>query len=232
MPQVATKARTRARSLAWGFGVYFVLDVVLAYFLPTGFTSAWYDLTWTRWILATYLLAGAVLFAATCAAAIGRLRRLDARLTEREVALEDAIAAAAAARTVGGRGSTSGSASPPDDETAALEVDQLLAEIQKISEAAAAAARAGKRAGTVAKRAAALGAEVDRLRKARDAVPVTVAGPLAAGVILLGWIAPLLPAADGALVTNVSLNAFVVLGGLGWLVGLAGYAIAALAPRT
>lgn len=229
---MATKGRTRARSLAWGFGVYFALDVVLAYVLPTGFTSAWYDLTWTRWILAAYLLAGAVLFAATCAAALGRLRRLDARLTEREVALEDAIAAAAAARAVGGRRSPSGSASPPDDETAALEVDQLLAEIQKISEAAAAAARAGKRAGTVAKRATALGAEVDRLRKARDAVPATAAGPLAAGVILLGWIAPLLPAADGALVTNVSLNSFVVLGGLGWLVGLAGYALAAFAPRT
>ena len=224
------KAGTRARSLALGFAAYFVLDVVLAYYLSTRSSSPWYDIAWTRWILAAYVLLGAALLAATCAAAVGRLRRLDKRLTEREVALEGAIAAAA--RAADAKASPGGSMTPPDDETAAREVDQVLAEIQKIGEAAAVAARAEKRAGTVASRATALGAEVDRLRKAIDAVPASAAGPLVAGVVFVGWTAPLLPAADGALLTNASLNSFVVLGGLGWLVGLAGYALAALLPRT
>jgi hypothetical protein len=224
------KARgLRPRTLAGIFGAYFLLAILLAYFLsPT--VSPYVDPGATSWICAAYMLLGAVVLVGVCAGAVRRWMHLEAHLAELEDAQSEALSSMFSAPEA---------AAPPAEEHVPAseptdrDVDQLLEDLHRLGQTAAAAdAPPPERAarpfadprshdGVEAER------EIRRVRRVLEAVPAFAAGPAFASSVLLGVFASLLPASDGMLVANLQLNAFVGVAGLACLVGLLAYAGAA-----
>lgn len=87
--------------------------------------------------------------------------------------------------------------------------------------------RVGREIPGVAVRTAPEARELERLSEVRDAVAITVFGPAVAAIGVIGGFAPVLPAADGMLLSDLRLNAFLGLAGVGCLVGVAAYGLLA-----
>ena len=66
--------------------------------------------------------------------------------------------------------------------------------------------------------------EIERLKRVRDAVAASAAGPAVASLGVIGVFAALLPATDGMLLANLQFNAFLEFVGLAYLVGTGAYA--------
>ncbi len=225
------KARPpRPRVLSAVFGGYFLLEVLLAYVVAPQ-VAGYVDPGATFWILATYMLLGAVAIVGLSGGALLRARTLDARLDQLESVRRRV-------REIQGPLLRRQMEVPPerraavnDSGSADLEVEALiegLANLPKAEvaeEAVAAAPAAAPSAIDDLLKADAW--EIERVRKARDALAVALLGPALAAIAIVGALAPLLPAADGMLLGNLTLNAFVGVAGIGALVGTAVYVAAA-----
>lgn len=223
------KARPpRPRALSAGFGAYFFLVVLLAYlFSPQ--VAGYVDPGATFWICAAFVLLGALAIAGLGAGALARARSLDARLDQLESVRRRV-------RQIQGPILRRQAEAPRprvsvnDSGSADLEVEALLDGLAESAdgngvEPGWAEPEPGPSAIDDLLKADAW--EIERVRKARDALPIALVGPAVAAIALVGLFAPLLPGADGMLLSNLSLNAFLGMAGLGVLVGLAAYAGAA-----
>ena len=230
---MAKAGEPRPRTLSAGFGAYFVLVLVLAYLLAPRAT-AYVDPGAIFWVLAAYVVLGGVALVGVGTGALGRARRLDERI---DALLADRSRARASGR---GRRRPPAKAPPageavvdsgsPEQEIAAL-LDGLEAiggEVEADLEALDGSTKAAEAtAHDLASLAAAEEREVARLERARAAVAISLVGPALAAIAIVGAFAPLLPAADGMLLADFRLSAFLGLAGAGSLVGLAAYTSAA-----
>ncbi len=224
------KARgPRPRTLAVVFGAYFLFIIVLAYLLsPT--VAGYVDPGATRWLNLAYALLGAVLLAGVSVGAVRRWMRLDARLAELEYVATAVHAAAPATRVASSPPApVTVHASEPTDQ----EVDQLLEDLHKIGDIAEGAMTAEEPETMSAPPVPAeeltveRQREIRRIRRVLESVGAYAAGPAVASSVLLGVFTAMMPASDGMLLTDLQLNAFVGLSGVGCLVGLVLYAAAA-----
>ncbi len=216
----------RPRALAGIFGGYFLLAFVLAYILA-GIIAPYDAPGYIRWILAAFVLLGALVLVGVCTGALRRARALDDRLDalewEEQEALEYARQAAAEPHT-----DPLTTASAAETEPTDADVDQLLMDLHRLGteeavepEPAAESAPVPALKTTAELRFAA--DDLNRLRKVRGSLASLAAGPAIASAFLVGVFASLLPASDGML-SDVWLNTFVGLAGLLGLLGVAVYA--------
>lgn len=198
------------------FGVmYFVSSYVAPYVWPAA----------TRWILAAYVLLGALGLLASCLGGLRRASRLDELIGDLEKEARRSAPVPVAPPPP----------PPAEPETPSDEdVEDLLTELHRISQAVEAGRRAFEEPeappapedGEAAKLRAARLREIRRLRALRESVTAAIAGPAFASAAVLGVFASLLPGADGFLLSNLQVNAWLGLTGAAWLAGIAGYAIA------
>lgn len=226
----------RFRRLSAGFAAYLLVAVLLAFYVSATATR-FVDAAATPWMCAAYLLLGAVALACVCLAAVRRGARLDARIEE--LAQEERwVLEALPAR--GSPTVSPGGEEPPVPSD--RDVDRLLDELHRLGAAADVEPHPGESADAAFDRALDEAAglrerharEVPGLRRARNAVAAAAAGPAVASLGVIGLFAALLPGADGMLLMDARLNAFVGILGLAWLAGIAVYAVAAfhrLTPR-
>ena len=221
-------AEARPRTLSVGFGAYFLLLLVFAYlFAPRVFPPV--DPGTTSWILATYMLLGAVALVGIGAGAARRGARLDDRVDELEADARRLRREAAMGRDPWAHPRQE---RVVDSGSAEREVELLLDSLDPLGETASAGRSAARSleafletdAAEFERRLAADAWEVARLRRVRAAVALTLTGPAMAAVAIVGAFAPLLPAGDGMLLSDLWLKAFLELVGLGGLVGVAAYA--------
>jgi hypothetical protein len=220
-----------ARRRAGVFAAYFLLITLLAWYLSP--TIAGYVMpSATFWILTAYVLLGAVALAIICCGAVRLARRLDLRIEAMEAAAPSPRPASRSRMPSEVMRSShrepvldSGS---PDREVAALldgleEVTDALATGQNPTDGT----RWESEADGPEDRLEVSAPEVLRLRRARDALAGSLAGPAVAAIVVVGIFAPMLPAANGTLLTSLQLNAMLGILGLGWLIGVAAYGGAA-----
>jgi len=216
------------------FGAYFLLVIVLAFYLSAR-VAPYVDPGATFWISATYMLLGALALAGIGTGAVARARRLDARLEVLEAVRSRVRRPPSPTRRLRTEVPPSWDATPIDSGSADREVDTLLEGLQGMTDAASTDAGAPPYAGENPEEAPTpaddllrdAAWEIKRVQAVRDAIVVTLLGPILAAIALVGAFAPLLPAADGMLLADLQLNAFVGIAGLGCLVGLGVYAAAA-----
>ncbi len=218
---MAKEGGARARSLAAGFGGYFVAVSLVAYFLASYIAP--YDAPgYIRWILSAYVLLGSAVLVGVCAGAARRATRLDDRIDE--LVWEEGQALDAA------RQAADASVAPalrrdPAGEPTDADVEQLLLDLHELGTTAAEPALApepGLRATADLRFAA---TEIERLKKVRKSVAAWAAGPAVAAAALVGMFAMLIPASDGML-TDLWTNTFVGMAGILGLMGVAAYAAA------
>ncbi len=206
--------------------------VVLAYaFSPS--VAVYVDPGATFGILTAYVLLAAAGLIGICAGALSRAEKLDDRLEALEAErrrvqeIEQATREAKLAAPPPPEEVVTDSGSP-EDEVAAL-LDDLARGPPHAPPRGARTTPGEPRPsrGAVEDLLQADVWKIERVRRARDRVGATLLGPAIVAIGILGAFAPLLPAADGMLVSNLSLNALVGLAGLGGLAGLAAYAFAA-----
>lgn len=223
------KARPpRPRVLSAVFGAYFLLVILLAYvFSPQ--VAGYVDPAATFWICASFVLLGALALAGLGAGALARARTLDARLDQLE-------AVRRRVREIQGPILRRQAEAPRprgvvnDSGSADVEVEALLDGLAESADGNGVEPEPGEPEPAPSAIDDLLKAdtwEIERVRKARDALAVALMGPAVAAIALVGLFAPLLPAADGMLLSDLSLNAFLGAAGLGVLVGLPAYAGAA-----
>ncbi len=216
----------RAGKLAAVFGVYAAAVLGVTYFASFS-VEAYVWPAATRWILAGYVVLGALGVLGACLGGLRRADRLDEHLGELQEESRSSVPPAAV---------------PPPRPRAEPEapsdqdVEDLLTELHQISVGGEAGRRAfedeakapaSRETEEVARLRAARLREARRLQSLRDSVAGTLAGPAFASVAVLGVFASLLPAADGFLFTNLQANAWLGLAGVGWLAGILAYGIAA-----
>lgn len=226
------KAREpRPRRLSAVFGAYFLLVIGLAFYLSPS-VAPYVDPGATFWILTAYVALGALALTGVCAGALRRAIGLDTRIDEFEAVRRRAQRAPESARA---RASSPRPVLVLDSGSPEHEVEALLDGLQQITDAASAdlspdegnGAGAGPAPGAIEDLLRADEREIERVRKARNAVARTMVGPAVAAAAIVGVVAALLPASDGMLLSNLQINAFVGVAGLGCLVGLGLYAAAA-----
>lgn len=212
---MAKATEPRPRVVSAGFAIY-ALAVVVAAYLVSPQLAPYVDPGATFWISTGYVLLGAAALAAVCSGAIVRARHLEDRLDELEALqrrvheIEHPVPPAQRVR---------------DSGSADAEVEALLNGLTGILEEPP--AREVAKPSAVEELLRGDTWEMGRLRKSRDAVGVVALGPAVAAIALVAAFAPLLPASDGMLQGNLQLSAFAGVAGLGILVGLAVYAVAA-----
>lgn len=232
---MAKAGEPRLRTLSAVFGLYLLLVVAVAYVLAPA-AVVYLDPGATFWILAAYLLLGALALVGVCAAAVRAAMRLDARLRGLgALQRKDAGATPTAVNAADDDVAPVLGLGTPDALPTDEDVERLLLDLRRVGEEAVARAWPSPEPEGLSRRAAeaaarlrdARGREIRRLTKAREAVAATAAGPAVASIGLLGVFAALLPASDGMLLANLQLNAIVGVAGLGGLIGIAAYAAAA-----
>lgn len=224
----AVEPRPR-RSFA-AFAIYFLLVLALAWYLSP--TVAGYLMpSATLPIMTAFVLLAAVALAGICAGALRSARRLDERIDVLQAA--QVRARSPHVRVVGGPEEARArvASGVVDSGSAEHEVNALLDGLHELSASATLQDDVYEETDGIVESTAPAADELvlaearrmDRLRAARRAVAATVAGPAVAAIALLGMFAPLLPAADGMLLADLPLNAFLSVLGTGWLVGIAVY---------
>lgn len=200
---MARAAEPRPRRLAAGFAAYASAVTVFAYWYSPQ-VAPYVDPGATFWISAAYVLLGAIAVVGISGAAFVRARKLEHRAEQLE-ALRRRVREL---ENPGGRMKL-----VTDSGSAETEVEALLDGLSQMTAPSA--------VDEVLKEET---WEMGRLRNARDAVGSVALGPAMAAVALMGFFAPLLPASDGMLLTNLTLSAFLGITGLGCLVGIPVYA--------
>ncbi len=225
---MARAVEPRPRRLAAGFAVYAIVVTAAAYWFSPQI-APYVDPGATFWISAAFVVLGASALAGICSGALSRARKLEARLEELEALQRRVHELENPARP------------PPPDRvremvvtdsgSAEHEVEALLDGVADITgrlqRPPAPTPSPSSESSAVALLLERDTWEMTRLRRARDAISAAAAGPAVAAIGLLGFFAPLLPASDGMLLSNLPLAAFFGVAGLGVLVGLPVYAAAA-----
>ncbi len=225
---MARAVEPRPRRLAAGFAGYAVVVTAAAYWFSPQI-GPYVDPGATFWISTAYVVLGAAALAGICGSALSRARKLEARLEELEALqrrvreLENPAQSPLPDRLREKAVTDSGSA---EDEVEAL-LDGVVDIADRLQKPPAPSPPPSSESSAVALLLERDTWEMIRLRKARDAVGTAAAGPAVAAIGLLGFFAPLLPASDGMLLSNLPLAAFFGVAGLGVLVGLPVYAAAA-----
>lgn len=225
---MARAVEPRPRRLAAGFTVYVVLATAAAYWFSPEI-APYVDPGATFWISTAYVVLSAAALAGICGGALVRSNRLEDRLEELEALqrrvreLESPMTPPVSDRARDVAVTDSGS---PEHEVEAL-LDGLVDITDRLQRAPAQRPSAASESSAVALLLQRDTWEMTRLRGARDAVGAAAAGPAVAAIVLLGFFAPLLPASDGMLLSNLQLAAFFGVAGLGGLLGLPVYAAAA-----
>ncbi len=233
--------RLRPRTLAIGFGVYFLVMALIAWY--AGITLGYhYTVDITRFTFTIYLVVGAILLIGVGLGAVWTARSLDTRIEKasgaessddeviEEVVIEEA----------------EGDAVPPplEDEPAPAgdhvdrDIDELLVSLQEMEQEAetveepepeAPAPRAATKPKTAPARSVASlqdSKRVEALRKKREGVISYFAGPALAAIGAIGVSAAMLPGSDAFLQSYFELNTSLLLG-LGYsFVGIAAYVAA------
>ncbi len=233
----------RPRTLAMGFGVYFLVMAVIAWWAGVSL-GYHYTVDITRWTFTIYLLAGAVFLLAIGLGAVWTARTLDARIEklggasasdddeviEEEAAEEEPIP---------------DEVPPPLEEVPApggdhvdRDIDELLVSLQEMEQEAetveepeveAPAPRVAARERERPRQASSGRADEKRavaLQKRRDGLVSYFAGPALAAIGAIGVSAAMLPGSDAFLQSYFQLNTSLLLG-LGYsFVGIAGYVAA------
>ncbi len=218
--------------LAAAFGTYFVVVAVAAYAFSDSI-AVYVDPGATTWILSAYVLLGAAGLIAICAGAVSRAGKLDDRLDVLEAErrrvreIEQATREARLAAPPPPEAAIVDSGSPENEVAALLDDLAKGASLPPPEDTADAAVKAGRAPSAVEELLKADAWKVERVRVARDALAGVLLGPALAAIGIVGIFAPLLPAADGMLVANLQLNAFLGVAGAGGLIGFAAYAFAA-----
>lgn len=224
---MAKAVQPRTRRVAAGFALYALIAISAAYWFSPQI-APYVDPGATFWISTAYVILGAVALAGLCAGALVRARHLEDRLDELEalqrrvLEIEDLSVSP---------GSDPGRESVTDSGSAELEVEELLDGLTEITNVAE---RAPNLRAAVDPESSPVGelprgdtGEVTRLRRARDAVGLSAAGPALVAIALIGFFAPMLPASDGLLLSNLQIAAFFGVAGLAVLIALPVYAAAA-----
>ena len=230
-------ARIRPRTLAIGFGVYFLVMAVIAWY--AGITLAYhYSVDITRWTFTVYLLVGAVLLVGLGLGAAWTVRSLDAKIEALSGAAssdDEVIEEVAVEEDAGDE------VPPPLEDTAApsgdhvdRDIDELLVSLQEMEHEAETVeepepeepprtARAPRAAAARAGRSREDTRRADRLVKKRGRVVSYFAGPTLAAIGAIGISAAMLPGSDAFLQSYFQLNTALLLG-LGYsFVGIAAY---------
>ncbi len=235
------KDRLRPRTLAIGFGVYFLVMALIAWY--AGITLGYhYTVDITRFTFTIYLVVGAILLVGVGFGAVWTSRSLDRKI-EKASATESSDDEVIEEVVV--EESDGDDVPPPLEEEPAptgdhvdRDIDELLVSLQEMEqeaetveepEAAAPAPRASAKSKTAPARAVAAlqdSKRVDGLRKKRESVVSYFAGPALAAIGAIGVSAAMLPGSDAFLQSYFELNTSLLLG-LGYsFVGIAGYVAA------
>ena len=222
----------RPRTLAAGFGVYFLIVGIAAWQFAQGLTTPWYLPDITRWIYTTYMLVAAIFLVG-----LGGLGLSIRSSFSRQIREVDARLGALA------RESSPDALPPPlPDATGNLrdtvdrDIDELL---ESLSEVEATAARDAQALDTSAESRSAsyevddagLGTKRDRLVRRRKFLGRYLMGPALVAAMILGLSGMMLPGADGFAQFNHQLNTALILGigyswvGVGWYVAATVYGL-------
>src|SRR3972149_4656543 len=132
----------RPRTLAGGFGAFFLVMAFGTWYFPSPPTTPWYGPDLSRWVYMAYLVAGTVLLAASGAVAVMRSQFLDRRIIE----LNEQIEALGGAQSLGlGRDDALPPPLPeePVRDHVDRDIDDLLESLSEMETTAVQAAEAG-----------------------------------------------------------------------------------------
>ncbi len=230
----------RPRTLAMGFGVYFLVMAIIAYWAGVSL-GYHYTIDITRWTFTIYLLVGAVFLVAIGLGAVWTGRSLDAKIEKASGASasdDEVIEEVVVEETI------SDDVPPPLQEDPApsgdhvdRDIDELLVSLQEMEQEAETSVPAEEeepepqptRSAARSKSGAASKADVstaERLREKRNGVVSYFAGPALAAIGAIGVSAAMLPGSDAFLQSYFELNTSLLLG-LGYsFVGIAAYVAA------
>ena len=221
----------RPRTLAAGFGVYFLIVAIASWQFAQGLPTPWYVADITRWIYTTYMLVAAIFLVGLGGLGLSirssfsrQIREIDARL--------GSLA----------RQSSPESLPPPLPETGNLrdtvdrDIDELLESLSEVEATAARDARALDSSGegrtsTYDVEDEGLGAKRERLLRRRKFLGRYLLGPAIVAAMILGLSGMMLPGADGFAQYNHQLNTALILGigyswvGVGWYVAATVYGL-------
>lgn len=221
-------ARLRPRSLAAGFGAYFFLMFLGAWYFAKDLPNAWYRADISIVVYVSYFLGGAILVAGTGAGMLARTSSIDRR-----------IAALEGMARGGARGSRTAGTEGPVRDHVDRDIDDLLESLSEMEATTAQAAVEMEGDVVEAEPVPVAGLTTlgemslarARLEKQRRSVRAYLAGPGAVGAMFLGISAAMLPGAGGFLQTYYVLNTTLILGMAYSWVGLGAYVIAAIAAH-
>ncbi len=228
----------RPRTLSLGFGVYFLVMALIAYWAGTTLNYH-YGVDITRWTFAIYLLVGAVFLVAIGLGAAWTSKSLDAQIEKLEgrSSTDDEVIEEVVVE------SSMGDDVPPPLEDAPApsgdhvdrDIDELLVSLQEMEQEAETVEETEPEEPTPSRASARAEAPVKSrvdakraslLRKKRDSVLSYFTGPAVAAIGALGISAAMLPGSDAFLQTYFQLNTSLLLG-LGYsFVGIAAYVTA------
>jgi len=220
-------AKLRPRALAAGFGAYFFLIFVAAWYFSKDLQTPWYRGDISQLVYLADMLGGALVVAGVGGGMLVRTTAIDRRID----ALEDAMSPSSprVARMAASDG-------PPKDHVD-RDIDDLL---ESLSEMEATTASAAVEMEDVVEAepqpiSPLTGPDASiaraRLEMKRRSVRSFLVGPAAVGALFLGISGAMLPGAGGFLQTYHQLNTTLILGMAYSWVGLGGYVIASVAAH-
>ncbi len=230
----------RPRTLAIGFGVYFLVMALIAYW--AGVTLGYhYTVDITRWTFTIYLVVGAIFLVAIGLGAVWTGKSLDAKIAKSSAddASDDAVIEEVVVDET-----VSDDVPPPLQEEPASggdhvdrDIDELLVSLQEMEQEAETSGTVEEEPEPAAARKSTARAEAttesrsdakraDQLREKRSGVVSYFAGPALAAIGAIGVSAAMLPGSDAFLQSYFELNTSLLLG-LGYsFVGIAAYVAA------
>lgn len=237
----------RPRTLSIGFGVYFLLMAIIAWY--SGVALGYhYTVDITRWTFTIYLVVGAIFLVGIILAALWSVRYLDSRIEKLEGSADaDADVPSEEAPVV--EESIPDDVPPPLEETPApsgdhvdRDIDELLVSLQEMEQEAESTDEAAepqepepvRAAVAKEKRVSTLmgSRQLAALRKKRDGIAYYFGGPALAAIGAIGISAAMLPGSDAFLQSSFELNTSLMLG-LGYtFVGIAAYVAASILLMT
>lgn len=229
----------RPRTLALGFGVYFLVMAIIAYWAGVSL-GYHYTVDITRWTFTIYLVVGAIFLVAIGLGAVWTGKSLDTRIEQASAqgASDDEVVEEVVVEET-----VTDDVPPPLQEEPApagdhvdRDIDELLVSLQEMEqdaetagsteeEAAPEPPRTSTRpkAGTMGKAGS---STADQLREKRNSIVSYFAGPALAAIGAIGVSGAMLPGSDAFLQSYFELNTALLLG-LGYsFVGIAAYVAA------
>ncbi len=211
----------RPRSLAAGFGVYFVVIAFVAW----GYAQSqglWFPADITRWVYTTYMLVAAIFLVGLAGLGVSVRRSFTRQIHELD------------RRSASSRNPGSEALPPPLPETTVVrdhvdrDIDELLESLSEIEQTTAQEAAAmdmgvSEAPPMVGPRDSASAAQRERLVQKSKQLGRFVIGPGVAAALILGISGMMLPGSDGFAQYQFQLNTALILGIAYSWVGVGGY---------